>query len=198
MHRLGLDPEHVTSQRVKLENGRRPLSRHSLLAHLALARPATEPRATSSYRSLGWVGVKRTASSPDVCLVRVIGMVAVCKKWKFCCEFDYDFSENNGDLSLRFSVSVSMAAFFGPHEPSCHSPKTEYSFRPAVAASSVQSFNILPTLNEHFSDPAPFFTLHCFILPREFPGITSTFTVEVDNAVSVRSLIGFPKGKKSF
>ncbi len=86
-----------------------------------------------------------------------------------------------------------MAAFLGPHEPSCHCPNTENSFRPLVALSSVQSFKTLSTLNEHFSDPASFFTLHCLILPREFPGMTSTLTDEVDNAVRIRSLIGSPK-----
>ncbi len=101
-----------------------------------------------------------------------------------------------GEGNIRSSDSVSMAALFGPHEPSCHSPNTEYSFWPLVAFSSVQSFNTLSTRNEHFSDPAAFFTLHCLILPRELPGMTSILTDEVDNAVRVRSLIGLPKSER--
>ncbi len=89
-----------------------------------------------------------------------------------------------------------MAALFGPREPSCHSPNTEYSVRSLVAFSAVQSFKTLLILNEHFSDPTPFFTLHCLILPREFPGMTSTLTDDADNAVRVMSLIGLPKGER--
>ncbi len=77
VHRLGWDPSQITSQSVNLVNRRRSLSQHSPSAHRILAWPATGPRITSSYRSLAWVALKRTASSVEDRRISVIGVVAV-------------------------------------------------------------------------------------------------------------------------
>ncbi len=87
-----------------------------------------------------------------------------------------------------------MSARFSLHEPPCQSPKIEYSFLPCAAVVSVQSDNMPPKAMEHISAPMPFLKLHVFIFPSPLPGVTSAFTDEVDNDVSVSSRMGLACG----